>query len=284
MLENTLERMIRQALREDIGGGDCTTNCLISPHQVSRAIIIVREDAVICGLEISKRVFQQLDPKIKFHSSYKDGDRIRRNAKVLSLQGNTRAILTAERVALNFLSYLSAIATKTNAFVKKVHPYKTKIMDTRKTTPGLRFLERLAVRCGGGSNHRSNLNEMIFIKDNHHMAYQGKMTLHDAAARAKKRGGLVEVEIDHLKDLRPALKSAADIILLDNMNLCQIKKALAMIRDYPSQPKPEIEVSGRINLKNVRALARLGVERISVGALTHTRKAIDFSLELVDSI
>ena len=280
MIDSRIDKIIDNALREDIGNQDITTHILIPKDEVSQAFMVTRQEAVLCGLEIAKRVFHKLDKMAKFRSSYKDGDKVSANTKILFITAKTRALLTGERVALNFLTYLSGIATTTSFFLKKIHPSKVKIMDTRKTTPCLRNLEKYAVKCGGGINHRFTLSEMVLIKDNHRSAYQSRMSLREMIKRAKKVSNKpVEVEVNNLIQLKQALSAHPDIILLDNMPLKQIKKAVTLIRKM--KKRPLLEVSGRVNLENVRAIAKTGIDRISIGALTHTRKAIDISLEVI---
>ena len=274
---SSIDRIIRQALAEDLAGGDVTTNALVSRTHVSQAVIISKEDAVVCGLEIAKRVFRSLDPKISIKLLVQDGQKIKKNQKVLRIKGCTRTLLSAERVALNFLSYLSAIATTTNHFVAKTKPYSAQILDTRKTTPTLRTLERYAVRCGRGHNHRDNLHDMVMIKDNH-LAMSDRSLRETVNTACKKTNVSVEIEVDTLSQFKEALSTRADIILLDNMTPAMIKKAVAMRNRLKSSVL--LEASGGINLSNVRNYAKTGVDRISIGELTHSRRAIDFSMEI----
>jgi nicotinate-nucleotide pyrophosphorylase (carboxylating) len=272
-----LDRVIRQALAEDLAGGDVTTNTLVAKNHRSGAVILSKQDAVLCGLTIAKRVFTTLDPGLSVRLLAQDGQAIKKNQKVLMIKGPTRSLLTAERVALNFLSYLSAIATKTSRFVQEIKPFKAQILDTRKTTPTLRFLERYAVRCGGGRNHRDNLNEMILIKDNHLLTAQGplRQIVDDTQ---KKADVSIEVEVDTIAQLREVLMSRADIILLDNMPPATVRKAVQMRNRLNKAVL--LEASGGITLKNVRHYAQAGVDRISIGQLTHSREAVDFSMEV----
>ena len=276
-----LERLIEKALKEDIGQRDITTEFLVPSGHVSRAVILVKEAATLCGLEIVKKIFRKLDPRMDFKSFKKDGDEVSANTIIVRLKGRTRAILSAERVALNFLSYLSGIATNTKTFVKKVYPYKSVILDTRKTIPTLRWLQRFAVRCGGGHNHRFCLDQMVLIKDNH-LAALGiddlSSTVHKIRSSSSKT---VEIEVTNLRQYQEALEVQRDIILLDNMSVGDIKKALRMRRSLKKAKRPLLEVSGGINLNNLRQMAKTGVERISVGALTHSVRSIDMSLELL---
>jgi nicotinate-nucleotide pyrophosphorylase (carboxylating) len=273
----TLDRIIRLALQEDAPAGDVTTDTLVDKNGRSKAVIFSKEEAVVSGIEIAKRVFQILDTNATVKVLVKDGQKIKKGQAVLKVIGRTRALLTGERVALNFLSYLSAIATKTGHFVSKVKPYKAWILDTRKTTPTLRFLERYAVRCGGGYNHRDNLSEMAMIKDNHLFALG---EIKGAVEQLRQKTDVaVEVEVDTLEQLREALKTGADIILLDNMTPAQVGRAVK-IRNQINK-RILLEASGGIRLTNVRAYAQAGVDRISIGELTHSRQAVDFSMEII---
>jgi nicotinate-nucleotide pyrophosphorylase (carboxylating) len=273
-----LDRVIRQALEEDRAWDDVTTQTLVDASARAEAVIFCKQDAIVCGLDVAKRVFHALNPGLHIQMLVKDGERIKKNQKILRLKGPTRALLTAERTALNFLSYLSAIATKTNRFVGAVKPFKTQILDTRKTTPTLRFLERYAVHCGGGYNHRDNLSDMMLIKDNHWLTTEAPLAqVIDQAV--SKISVAVEVEVDRLDQLEKVLKSKADVILLDNMTPAMIRRAVILRKAAKSAVL--LEVSGGINLKNVRRYAQTGVDRISIGELTHSREAVDFSMEVV---
>lgn len=279
MPKTALQNIVKQALKEDIASGDRTTNLLIDKNQVSKAFIVTREKAVISGLDVVREVFKILHPAIRIYFHCKNGQSVKPHTKLLSLFGKTQALLTGERVALNFLSHLSGIATLTAQFVKNV-PGHIKILDTRKTTPGLRFLERQAVRSGGGFNHRTNLSDMVLIKDNHKIASKNKMPLSQMVQLAKSRTRkLVEIEVGNLKEFHEALNTKVDIILLDNMAPADIRKAVRSAGAI--NPGPLLEISGRINLKNIRSYAQTGVDRISIGALTHSIKSIDMSLEIL---
>jgi nicotinate-nucleotide pyrophosphorylase (carboxylating) len=274
-----LDRVIRQALLEDAAFRDITTNTFVPKDHRSSAVIFSKNEAVVSGIEIAKRVFMMLDRNIAVRVLVKDGQKIRKGQKVLIVKGRTRALLSGERTALNFLSYLSAIATKTNAFVTKVKPFKAQILDTRKTTPTLRFLERYAVRCGGGFNHRDDLAVMMMVKDNHR-AVLGSGSLSGSVNNAARTTDVaIEVEVDTWAQFQDALTSRADIILLDNMTPAMIKKAVAL-RNKTAK-RILLEASGGISLANVRRYAQTGVDRISVGELTHSRQAVDFSMEAV---
>ena len=274
-----LDAIIRNALCEDLGKGDVTTRSLIPAKQKATATIIAQQDAVVCGLEVAKKVFWHLDKNAKVSYLVKDGQKIKGNARVLIVKGSARTLLTGERVALNFLSYLSAIATRTKAFVDAVKPCKVQILDTRKTTPTLRFLERYAVRCGGGYNHRDDLSAMAMIKDNHWLCI-GDRSIQDAVRQLRTETNVaIEVEVDTLRQFHDALESGADVILLDNMPLTHIQKAVKL-RDKLKK-NILLEVSGGISLDNIKRYAKTGVDRISVGTLTHSREAIDFSMEII---
>ena len=282
MNAENINALIRRALSEDAASKDITTNSLIPAMHISKGVIIVREDAVLCGLAIAKKVFQKLNKHIRFQTKFKDGAIVKRNTKIAALKGKTRSLLTGERVALNFLGYLSGIATNTHNYVAKTHRQKVKIYDTRKTTPGLRLLEKYAVRCGGGYNHRSDLSELVLIKDNHRQASLPGLTIPQAikTIRRKTRKTL-EIEVDTLHQLKQALTANPNMVLLDNMTCAQMKKAVALVRTLPRKKRPLLEASGGITLSNVVQAARTGVNRISIGSLTHSHKAIDISMELI---
>jgi nicotinate-nucleotide pyrophosphorylase (carboxylating) len=284
MKKDDIRKIVRCALKEDVGGGDITTNLLVPSLHRSRADIFSKEDAVVCGVAIASEVFCQLDPRMRVRVEHKDGGRVRKGDVLLRLEGRTRAILTGERVALNFLSYLSAIATLTRKFCDAVEPYNVQILDTRKTTPGQRPLERFAVVCGGGVNHRFNLNAMVLMKDNHRVISQKKERLAQTVRRLhQKTHKKVEIEVDHLWELKDVLEAHPEIVLLDNMSIAELKEAVAMTREFfPSGRRPLLEASGGIGLANAHAVAATGVDRISVGSLTHSRGAVDMSLEILD--
>ncbi|HOY10021.1 MAG TPA: carboxylating nicotinate-nucleotide diphosphorylase [Candidatus Omnitrophota bacterium] len=278
-----INKAIQQALQEDHSDRDVTTHCLVSEDQISKATIISRETCMVCGLEIITAIFRRLDKKMKITCHAQDGEEVLKNQKVISFEGKTRALLSGERVALNFFSYLSGIATLTNRFVDKVSDLPVKIMDTRKTIPGLRALVKMAVRCGGGVNHRFNLNEMVIIKDNHLLAYEKDATVRDAIRHVRRQTKkLIVVEVDTFAQFKQALEADPDIVLLDNMSIPQLKKAV----QYCKRQKKTclLEASGGINLHNVRHIALTGVDRISIGALTHSPRAIDFSMEFGEAL
>lgn len=277
-----LHKLISRALREDAVNNDITTTALIPAGHISRGTIIVKEDAVICGLDIARKVFQRLDRHVRFRTPFSDGARVKSGTAVAALKGKTRALLTGERTALNFLGYLSGIATAARRFVREAAPYGTKIFDTRKTTPGMRALEKYAVRCAGGHNHRSDLGGLALIKDNHREACRPRLSIPQAVRCIQRRTRKpVEVEVDNLEQFKQALAAGPDIILLDNMSCARMKKAVAVVRKMPRAKRPLLEASGGMTLRKVAAAARTGVDRISVGSLTRSHKAIDVSLELI---
>ena len=274
-----IKENVLRALREDSSDKDITTRCLVTPQQVSTASIVTREDCVVSGLEVVATIFRRLDSRMKMHYHCHDGEAVKKGVSLMTLAGKTRALLTGERVALNFISYLSGVATFTNRFVDKVRDLPVNIMDTRKTIPGLRSLVKMAVRNGGGVNHRYNLKEMVMIKDNHLLAYESDETIKDAILHVRRQTRkMIVVEVDTLQQFRQALEANPDIILLDNMTIAQMRKAVQLNQKH-TQKKILLEASGGINLHNVRRIALTGVDRISIGALTHSPKAIDFSME-----
>ncbi len=283
MLDVTAEinRIIEMALREDTARNDVTTNSLIDPWQIARAEIVVRQEAVVCGFDIVQRVFQKLDKSVKLRFFCKEGEKVRKDTRIVLVKGKTRALLSGERTALNFLGHLSGVATAARQYVEAIYPCRTKILDTRKTTPGLRVLEKYAVRCGGAFNHRRNLQEMVIIKDNHRAACRQDRSIVGMVSHLRRiTRKVVEVEVDTLPQFQEALEAGADVILLDNMTAVQIQKAVQMRGRMKKRPSPLLEASGGITLQNVRRMAQTGVERISIGALTHSHRFVDVSMEL----
>ena len=284
MKKKDIHRIVHAALKEDVGRGDITTNILVPRSHQSRAVIFFKEEAVVCGALFAAEVFHQLESDLQVVMEHKDGDRVSKGGVVMRLSGRTRAILTGERVALNFFSYLTAIATHTRKFCDAVKPYHAEILDTRKTTPGQRAMERYAVTCGGGVNHRFNLDAMVLMKDNHRVISQKKERLADTVRRLHSRTHKkVEIEVDYLWELKDILEAHPEMILLDNMSVDDLKKAVRLTRKFSADGKrPVLEASGGVTLDNVHTIASTGVDRISVGSLTNSRKAIDISLELLD--
>lgn len=286
-----IKNIIKRALREDIGRGDITTELIVPVDRYIKAILLAKEDCVVCGMDIARLVFEELDRNIKFKPRVLDGQRIKKGKVIAQISGWARGILTAERVALNFLSLLSGIATHTRDYAERVKPCKVKIMDTRKTIPGLRELEKYAVRVGGGFNHRFGLGQMVLIKDNHLVtscALRSASRIRKIIKTAKERKPKnlkLEIEVKNLREFREALKENPDIIMLDNMKIGDMKKAV-MIRDKAQtqlRHRTLLEASGGVNFKNVRTVAACGVDMISIGALTHSVKSIDISLEVKGS-
>lgn len=268
-----LDEIIKNALEEDIGNGDITTLSTIKEETSVKGSFIAKEQGVVCGLHIMTRVFELLDPAVEIELKVKEGDLVEKGAILAIIQGPARSVLTGERVGLNFLQRLSGIASRTRMAVDQVAGTGALIADTRKTTPGLRIMEKYAVRVGGGSNHRFNLTDGILIKDNHIKA-AGSITQAIAQARKAAPHTLkVEVEVESFEQIKEALESKADIIMLDNMNLEQMREAVIMI-----DGRALVEASGNMGDKNLSEVARTGVNIISIGALTHTIRAMDISL------
>ena len=266
------------ALREDIGAGDITTEFFVPEGLHALGRIIARERAIVAGGQTAAEVFRRVNPQLNLAILQPDGTALSGGETILEVRGPARSILTAERVALNFLQRLSGIATLTRQFVDAIGQSRAKILDTRKTTPGLRALEKAAVVAGGGANHRFNLNDMVLVKDNHLSAGAGFSGFAAAVQRLRQeRPGIrIEVEADHLEQVRSFLEiEGIDVILLDNMKPSQMREAVALGRE-----KVQFEASGGVTLKSVRQIAATGVDYISVGALTHSARAIDISLEL----
>lgn len=274
-----LESLVRHALIEDIGNGDITTELTIPKDKEVEANIVLKEDGVICGLQVAEKVFHTVDKNLKFEPSVVEGRKIKHPKTIARIHGNARSILTAERVALNLLALMSGIATKTRSYVDRIEPHKTKITDTRKTIPGMRLLEKYAVRVGGGYNHRMGLDEMILIKDNHIKVTEG----YDKLPSVPK-GFKIEIEVQNLDEFKHALRFKPDVIMLDNMKLIDIKEAVG-IRDNTSftshHPRTKLEVSGGVDLDTVKDIAESGVDIISIGDLTDSIKALDMSLEVL---
>jgi nicotinate-nucleotide pyrophosphorylase (carboxylating) len=262
------------ALREDVAEGDTTTEFFVPESLAALGRIVARERAIVAGTETAAEVFRRVDPKLSVDIILRDGTAVTGGETILEVRGAARSILTGERVALNFLQRLSGIATLTGQFVEAIGKSKAKILDTRKTTPGLRALEKAAVVAGGGDNHRFSLNDMVLVKDNHLSAAGVAEAIQ--RLRQARPGIRIEVEAERLEQVRSLLEiEGIDIILLDNMEPPEMREAVAA-----GKKKVKFEASGGINLKNVRRIAATGVDYISVGALTHSARAIDFSLEL----
>lgn len=276
--------LIRQALQEDIPFGDVTTQAIVDPKVQGKALFVVKEDGVICGLSVVRWVFEVLDEAIVFSPKVRDGDEVLAGTVVVEVTGRLRALLMGERTALNFLQRLSGVSTLTRRFVQKTKPYGVRIADTRKTTPGWRLLEKYAVRCGGGVNHRFSLSDGVLIKDNH-IRVAGSITEAVQRVRQKSHHLLrIGVEVEDISGLREALGCGVDAILLDNMAVERVREAVSIAREWSrrmGKPRPLLEVSGGITLDDVEAYAQTGVDIISVGALTHSAPALNISMELV---
>lgn len=267
------DALIDLALEEDAGGGDLTSRAIFPPGHRSRAVIAAGQDLVVCGLGVAARVFARVDPRLRVRPLARDGERVRAGRAVLRISGPTIGLLTAERTALNFLQRLSGIATLASRFAAAARPTGVRVVDTRKTTPGFRALEKYAVRCGGCSNHRSSLGEHVLIKDNH-LAAAGSVARAVRRARAAAPHlARIAVEAESLAEVRAACRAGADVILLDNLAPAQIRAAVRAIRG-----RALVEVSGGVRLDTLADYALPGVDVISVGALTHSAPAADLSL------
>jgi nicotinate-nucleotide pyrophosphorylase (carboxylating) len=303
-----IQEIIALALREDIPQGDITSLAIFGAKKTkAHGVFKAKQNLILSGVDVAEMIFKKISPQIRFHSLKKNGAKVLKGQKIATVTGPVDLLLKGERVALNFLQQLSGVATLTRQFVDAIKPYKAHIMDTRKTIPGLRLLQKRAVMHGGGVNHRMSLSDMYLVKDNH-IAACGSMRLAIQKIQASEghspppggggwskgrspktgRGGkLIEVEADTLAQVQEALASGVDMILLDNMTPAQIKKAVQIIAGKLDEPQegrhivsPLLEVSGGVNLKNVRKFAATGVARISIGALTHSAPAVDISLDM----
>jgi nicotinate-nucleotide pyrophosphorylase (carboxylating) len=274
-----LDDIIKQALEEDIGNGDITTLSTVDEDKQTEGFFIAKEEGVICGLPVLKRVFEIIDPAIKIEYNITEGNSVKKGDKIARISGSAQNILTGERVALNFLQRLSGIATQTHNAVQQVSGTKAKITDTRKTTPCLRGIEKYAVRIGGGSNHRFNLADGILIKDNHISAAGGIGQAITKTRKAASHMLKIEVEVENFSQVEEALLSGADIIMLDNMSIEDMTKAVGMIGG-----KALVEASGNMGDRDLRKVAQTGVDIISIGAITHSVRAMDISLRFITSI
>lgn len=278
--EQEIHDAVRCALREDVGTGDVTTLACVPPERTARAVLCAREPLVLAGLAFAREAFRQESPNVRFLEPHQDGDRLQAGEVALEVSGPSRALLTAERVALNYVQRLSGVATATSRFVEAVHGTQARILDTRKTTPGWRRFEKYAVACGGGTNHRTGLHDLVLIKDNHLAALADATPNPIAAAvrgaRAAWPALRVEVEVDTLAQLDQAVAAGADIILLDNMSLQDLRDAVQRVGG-----RAQTEASGGVRLDTVRAIAETGVDFISVGAITHSARAVDLGLDFL---
>ncbi len=277
MANQELEAIIEAALREDMPGGDITSESIIPAAAVSEAVFLAKEAGILAGLQVARRVFERIDPAVEFSERLEDGAAFKKSDILARLKGPTVALLKGERTALNFLQRLSGVATATRRFVDAVAGTKAKILDTRKTTPGLRLLEKYAVKMGGGTNHRLSLSDMVLIKDNH-LRHVGSVAEAVRRARAAVKPGIrIEVEASDLAQVRDALAAGADMIMLDNMLIETMREAVTIVAG-----RVPLEASGTVSLERVRAVAETGVDFISVGALTHSARAVDISLEFLN--
>jgi nicotinate-nucleotide pyrophosphorylase (carboxylating) len=272
------DSVIARALAEDVGSGDVTTDAIVPADLRGSADVVVREAGIICGLDQAFAVLLELDPRARFERLAEDGDRIDHPPQVVArLHASVRALLTGERTALNLLQRMSGIATATRGYADLVAGTGVQLLDTRKTAPGLRALDKHAVACGGGTNHRAGLHDAVLIKDNH-VAVAGGVAAAIERVRVRRPGRPVEVEVDTLDQLRQALDAGADVILLDNMPPAQLRRAVAA-----TAGRARLEASGGITTDTIREVAETGVDAISVGALTHSVRALDIALEVPPS-
>jgi nicotinate-nucleotide pyrophosphorylase (carboxylating) len=284
--------LVKFALSEDVGTGDVTTLNAVPANVGARAAIVAKQPGVVSGIDIAAMTFREVDPSLKFKSTVRDGQEVPAGAAIATVSGSAASIMTAERTALNFLMRLSGVATLTRAYVNVIAGTGATILDTRKTTPGLRILEKYAVLCGGGQNHRLALWDMYLVKDNHIRAARGLTNAIDRIQRTR-RDLLLEVEVESLDQLREALRPEVDRILVDNQPPAVVKRCVEEVDKWyavnpPDHPRvhdgarrwPEVEVSGGLNLETIRAYAETGVDYLSVGALTHSAPALDLSLEI----
>lgn len=275
---HTTDDLIQLALREDIGPGDITTDNIVAPNTRGKGIIVAKEDLVIAGLQVAEKVFKALEPTVQFTTDFNDGQRIVAGTTVIRVAGTLGSLLKGERTALNFLQRLSGIATQVSSYVETVAGTAVKLVDTRKTTPGWRVLEKYAVRVGGAHNHRMGLYDGVLIKDNHIAVAGGVAQAVKKVRQAISHLVKVEVEAASFEQVREALAAGADIIMLDNMDLDQICQAVQII-----DTKALVEVSGGVTRPQLKALAQTGVDLISIGALTHSAVAVDLSMRIESS-
>jgi nicotinate-nucleotide pyrophosphorylase (carboxylating) len=275
---DTVRQLVQSALSEDIGAGDVTTQAVVAENVMAKAQVLAKEPGVVAGTPVAACVFELLDPHVRWHIGIQDGGRVRSGDTIMELNGPAGAILSGERVALNFLQRLSGIATHTARLVDAVAGTGVRILDTRKTTPNLRYLEKYAVTMGGGHNHRFGLYDMVLIKDNH-IKLAGSIETAVRSVRKRFPQLPVEVETTTLDQVDQAMRAGADRIMLDNMEQGEVQEALVRVgRRAGEGRKPQIEVSGNITHKNVRQMAMAGVDDISTGAITHSSVALDISL------
>lgn len=271
-----IDKIIDNALREDIGSGDITTEAIFSSDDICEAKIVAKQEGIIAGIEVAKRVFMKLDPETSFSHAISEGDHIEPGQEIIRISAKVRAVLSGERLALNILQRMSGIATATSKYASALEGYRTKILDTRKTVPGLRVLDKYAVLAGGGQNHRFGLFDAVMIKDNH---IDSAGSIKKAVDMVRNKYGdkyKIEVETSNLDEVKEALNSGSDIIMLDNMTISMMKQAVMLVGG-----KALTEASGGITLEGISDIAQTGVDYISVGAITHSAPALDISLYMV---
>ena len=271
-----IDKIIALAIEEDIDTGDITTNALVPESSMAVAEMTAKADGVISGIEIARKVFEQIDKNILWTPFVKEGDHVKKGDRIVRIEGSFRALLTAERTALNILQRMSGIATAASLYVKELEGTGTNLLDTRKTAPGMRILDKMAVKAGGGTNHRMGLYDMALIKDNHIKVAGGIPNAVIQVRKSIKSGISIEVEVTNLDETQQAIESGADIIMLDNMNTAQMAQAVKLING-----RAKTEASGNMTLSRVKEVASAGVDFISVGALTHSVTALDISMNIV---
>ena len=271
-----LEYIIDHAFREDIGGGDITTNNLVPENSIAKASMTAKADGVIAGLPIAEKVFKKIDPKLIWNPLVKDGDTIKKGDIIVEMQGSFRALLTGERLALNLMQRMSGIASETAKYVAEVNHTNVQILDTRKTVPGLRTLDKYAVKAGGGTNHRIGLYDLVMIKDNHIKIAGGIQTAVEQIKKSVPSHIKIEVETTNIEEVKEALQAGADIIMLDNMSNEAMSEAVKIVNG-----RAKTEASGNMNLERLKGVAETGVDFISIGALTHSVKALDISQNII---
>jgi nicotinate-nucleotide pyrophosphorylase (carboxylating) len=277
MNPDKLDEIIEAALKEDMPEGDITSESVVPADSVSAAVVMAKQAGILAGIDVAGRVFRKIDPRVRFEKILEDGRAFRPGDILAKINGNSISLLNGERTALNFLQRMSGIATKTARFVQAVRGTRTKILDTRKTTPTLRLLEKYAVKMGGGENHRFSLSDMILIKDNH-LRLVGSIAEAVRRAKAKvKRGVKIEVEVTNSDEAKEAVHAGASMIMLDNMPLKKMSEVVRWVKG-----RVPVEVSGRVSLRRARQIASLGVDYISVGSLTHSFDSVDISIEFME--
>jgi len=273
---NEIDRIVNNALREDMPEGDITSENVVSQDSISKAVITGKEEGILAGIEVAEKVFKKIDPEIRIKKYFRDGQGIKKGEKLAVLQGSSISLLKGERTALNFLQRMSGIATLTRKFANALKGSSTKLLDTRKTTPGLRILEKYAVKTGGGENHRFSLSDMVMLKDNH-LRLVGDIRTAVERARANIRPGIkIEVETSNLKEVKESIGSGADMVMLDNMSLNKMREVVKWVNG-----RVPLEVSGKVDLDNIKDIALLGVDYVSVGSLTHSFKSLDISMDFL---